>query len=227
MPYPGSMNTSDFGARLRARSTELRALRDERGATDPVLIIAGIAVTLILLVGGSFAMTGFISNAQNVNAASDLDRVATAQQQVAFMKGKEALAASTKYLYAEGKVLGPYKHLMAVPADDAQGRPDIDVILSDGVELIVMPISLSAVKNADLSWVAYARSSNGSYFMRTSDSTKAWDFGKASYPASTLRTPDGLVGSQVGGVTVTAEMAEQFMTDIRAFSHSYYVLGGE
>lgn len=65
--------------KLKAKKAEITRLREERGATDPILIIAGIAITLILLVGGSFAISGFIANANNLNAKGDLDRIATAQ----------------------------------------------------------------------------------------------------------------------------------------------------
>lgn len=226
MAYPESMD-SLFGAHWRARLTELRALREERGATDPVLIIAGIAITLILIVGGTFAMSGFMTNAQNLNATSDLDRIATAQAQVAAMRGKEAVAASGKYLYVGGKHLGPYARLMTDPENHPENIPDIDVVLSEGTEVIVFPVSLSAIKGTDISWVAYARSSNGSWFMRASDAPKAWDFGKANYPADDLQTPEGFVGSKLGGVTVTEAMAEQVKSDLRTASHSYYIVGGQ
>jgi hypothetical protein len=75
-------------ARLRA---DLNRLREERGATDPILIIAGIAITLILLVGGSFAVSGFIANANNLNAKGDLDRIATAQ--AAYMTERDSYGA--------------------------------------------------------------------------------------------------------------------------------------
>lgn len=39
--------------RLRNRA------RSERAATDPILVIAAIAVSLILLVGGGFAVSGW------------------------------------------------------------------------------------------------------------------------------------------------------------------------
>lgn len=51
----------------------------ERGATDPILVIAAIAVSLVLLVGGSFAVSGIITNGHNLNAKSDLDKVAVAE----------------------------------------------------------------------------------------------------------------------------------------------------
>ncbi len=77
--------------KLKARKAELARLREERGATDPILIIAGIAITLILLVGGSFAISGFIGNAHNLNAKGDLDRVATAQ--AAYLAERDTYAA--------------------------------------------------------------------------------------------------------------------------------------
>ena len=73
--------------KLKARKAEIARLREERGATDPILIIAGIAITLILLVGGSFAISGFIANANNLNAKGDLDRIATAQ--AAYLAAKQ------------------------------------------------------------------------------------------------------------------------------------------
>lgn len=76
--------------KLKAKKAEIAALRDERGATDPILIIAGIAITLILLVGGSFAIAGFMNNARDLNAKGDLDRIATAQ--AAYMAENDAYA---------------------------------------------------------------------------------------------------------------------------------------
>lgn len=66
---------SDMLARLKARKAEIGRLREERGPSDPVLVVAGVKVNLILLVGGSFAISGFIGNATPTN----LHRVATAQ----------------------------------------------------------------------------------------------------------------------------------------------------
>lgn len=51
----------------------------DRGATDPLLVIAAIAVSLVLLVGGSFAVAGVLDNSRDLNAKSDLDKVATAE----------------------------------------------------------------------------------------------------------------------------------------------------
>ncbi len=82
--------------KLKAKKAEIARLREERGATDPILIIAGIAITLILLVGGSFAISGFIANANNLNAKGDLDRIATAQ--AAFLAEKDTYSNSVATL---------------------------------------------------------------------------------------------------------------------------------
>ncbi|WIB65857.1 hypothetical protein [Curtobacterium sp. MCBD17_040] len=56
-----------------------RFFRSDRAATDPVLVIAAIAVSLILLVGGSFTVTAAIRNGRNLNAQRDLQAVAVAE----------------------------------------------------------------------------------------------------------------------------------------------------
>jgi len=64
--------------RLKTAKAEVAALREERGATDPILIIAGTAITLILLVGGSFAIAGF--EARESRNEDDSERVGEAQR---------------------------------------------------------------------------------------------------------------------------------------------------
>lgn len=64
--------------KLSKLQAKIAGLREERGATDPILVIAAIAVSLVLLVGGSFAVAGIISNGHNLNAKSDLDKVSVA-----------------------------------------------------------------------------------------------------------------------------------------------------
>ncbi|WIE81232.1 hypothetical protein [Curtobacterium sp. MCSS17_016] len=60
----------------RHRSTWLtRLVLTDRAATDPILVIAAIAVSLVLLVGGSFAVTGFIDRSKDLNAQKDLAAV--------------------------------------------------------------------------------------------------------------------------------------------------------
>ena len=56
-----------------------RFFRSDRAATDPILVIAAIAVSLTLLVGGSFTVAALIGNAQDLNAQKDLGNIVTAQ----------------------------------------------------------------------------------------------------------------------------------------------------
>lgn len=79
-----------------------RFLRHDRAATDPILVIAAIAVSLVLLVGGSFAVAGVLNNTRDLNAKADLDRVATAENAAtaestgtAAWKGTPGASAST------------------------------------------------------------------------------------------------------------------------------------
>lgn len=53
--------------------------RTDNGATDPILVIAAIAVSLILLVSGSFAVAKLIDNGKDLNAKDDLHKVAVAE----------------------------------------------------------------------------------------------------------------------------------------------------
>ncbi|WIB65905.1 hypothetical protein [Curtobacterium sp. MCBD17_040] len=57
-----------------------RLFHMDRAATDPILVIAAIAVSLVLLVGGSFAVAGLISNGKNLNAKKDLAAVVSAEE---------------------------------------------------------------------------------------------------------------------------------------------------
>jgi hypothetical protein len=131
-------------------SPSARRLMGERGATDPILIIAGIAITLILIVGGSFAVSGFIGNAHDVNAKGDLDRIATA----------EAAHLATKDAYAPYRV-GPRF------GEDYEDRSledsDIGFTPTDGNDTVVQV--------AETGWVAATRSASGKVFVRSSETT--------------------------------------------------------
>ncbi|MGW8431813.1 hypothetical protein ACWGJ9_12020 [Curtobacterium citreum] len=56
-----------------------RIWRPDRAATDPLLVIAAIAVSLVLLVGGTFTVRNLVGNAHRTNALADLDRLATSE----------------------------------------------------------------------------------------------------------------------------------------------------
>jgi hypothetical protein len=57
-----------------------RFFRSDRAATDPILVIAAISVSLVLLVGGGFTVSGLIASAQTTNVKQDLSRVVVAEQ---------------------------------------------------------------------------------------------------------------------------------------------------
>jgi len=150
-------------ARLRR---DLHRLREERGATDPILIIAGIAITLILLVGGSFAISGFIANANNLNAKGDLDRIATAQ--AAFLAENDRYAGlgtkaadGTSYTNASGLFALKNSSLGFTPTAGNQFR----------------------LFASDSGWVAITKSASGTKYVRTSLSTAVTESVPGTLPA--------------------------------------------
>jgi hypothetical protein len=133
------------------RTLEKLRLRaaDDRGAADPILVIVGIAVSLIMLVGGTFAIGGFIAYADNQAARGDLDRVATAQGHYISENDRYASLA-----------VGPD---VAVP----------------NTELIDSAASFSPSESVNLKvrsspsgWAAVAGSGSGNVYLRTSTSDK-------------------------------------------------------
>ena len=150
--------------------------RRDTAATDPILVIAAIAVSLVLLVGGSFTVSGMIANAKNVNARSDLDKVATAEA---------ALVA--------GNPDGGYLS-WAVTADGAtSGSTTTDgKHLNDGLlGFTTTPgVALKVVGNSK-AWVAGALAQSGTSFWRSSTTSKTYT---GTIPASaydpSLTLPD-------------------------------------
>lgn len=127
-----------------------RLLRRDRGATDPVLVVAGIAITLILLVGGTFAVSGLIRSAQDTNAKQDLDRVVSAQ--AAVMTAKETYmptAVGPKVLSSKVN-----KALLTQQLGIEPGEQNTLVVTASGS-----------------GWAAMAQSASGATFLRTSTST--------------------------------------------------------
>lgn len=134
----------------RARRASRRARRDN-GATDPTLIIAGIAITLVLILGGTFAVSGFIANAQNLNAKSDLDRVAVSQ--AAAMTQKDGFLP-----LAWGEKVRPDK------LNEELSIEPTGFVPSQGVNLVV--------RSSPSGWAALIESASGAHYVRTSLSTE-------------------------------------------------------
>ena len=131
-------------------------IRNEAAATDPILIIAGIAVSLILLVGGSFAVQGIITNGKDLNAKGDLDKVSVAE--VAYY------AQNDRYVAYE-------KNGSTVLEDSGVGFRPTE---SAGADLIV------EVHPDGQGWNAVARSASGARFVKTSESNTIITVGKES-----------------------------------------------
>lgn len=146
----------------RAYFTELRALRSERGATDPILIIAGIAITLILLVGGTFAISGFINNARDLNAKGDLDRIAVAQ---------------AAYMAENGDFLTYRSNIRVGTPDTRMEGTSLGFVPTEGSPLIVAKWGSVGAKNAR--WAAMTKSASGEVFVRLSASTQAYPLGSS------------------------------------------------
>jgi len=77
-----------------------RLFRADRGATDPILVVAAIAVSLVLLTGGAFAYAGFTSYSQNTSAEASLSDVALAE--AATLNATGAYTNSGVYLTFDG-----------------------------------------------------------------------------------------------------------------------------
>ena len=153
--------------KLKAKKAEIARLREERGATDPILIIAGIAITLILLVGGSFAISGFIANANNLNAKGDLDRIATAQ--AAYLAEKDTYAGVGRNAPGTSDAFTQATALSALSGSSIGFTP------TNG-----NPIRLYASPNG---WVAMTKSASGTKYVRTSLSTTITESVPGTLPA--------------------------------------------
>lgn len=141
---------------MKAMSLSLR----DRGATDPLLIIAGIAISLTLLIGGSFAVVAFMHNTQDRTARDDLARVATAQ----------AAYHSENDEYAE----------LAIGPDIATNKKNTE--LEDG-KVGYTPSENNIVVSANKGgWTAVTQSRSGKVFARTSFDTKTYEVEGRSLP---------------------------------------------
>lgn len=188
------MKTS-FGAHWRARLTELRDLRSEKGATDPVLIIAGIAITLILLVGGTFAVSGFINNAKNLNAKSDMDRISTAMDYRVATEDRLPLDAPGGFWFASGEKIEDVMDTAGidVPTMKDPDSPGLGLTTSEGVEAFVIYIPTVAMNPTEALWGAFVRSETGIWYFRAQDDSKVWEFGQLSGDGSTVTPPAGFM----------------------------------
>jgi hypothetical protein len=135
-------------------------LREERGATDPILVVAAMAVTLVLLVGGSFLISGIITNGQNLNAKSDLDKITVAQ------------AGS----FAEGDTYLAYKVTKAgIESGDTNSNGDYLSATSIGFN-ITEGGGVNVTLDGGDGWNAASESVSGAIYIKTSMSNKIVEY---------------------------------------------------
>lgn len=166
-----------------ARRT-LRTLLGERAATDPILVIAAIAVSLVLLVGGSFAVAGIIANGQDLNAKAELEKVAVAESSM--------YARDSQYLDYDSR---------GTAADRALETAPIGFTPGDGVHTV----AATCGTEDGAAWVAASKSATGRLFYRSSAAATVHE-----HPATELRqgpcTVDlGSLAAALGGAGPIAE----------------------
>ncbi|MGW8431232.1 NHL repeat-containing protein [Curtobacterium citreum] len=115
-----------------------RFLHSDRAATDPVLVIAAIAVSLTLLVGGGFTVAGATASAADANAKHDLNRAAVTES--AYVNANQTYASFSS------------------AADNSLGSAPLG--LTAGGRL--------TITGAPCGWVGAATSTTGNVFLRSS-----------------------------------------------------------
>jgi hypothetical protein len=141
-------------------SARIGRLRNERGATDPILAIATMAVTLVLLVGGSFAITGMITNGQNLNAKSDLDKITVSQA--------AAFAEVDKFLEYNVTAAGVESGSNPLLSDTSVG---FNATEGGAIEVVTA--------EDDTVWRAASQSVSGAIYLKTSESNKIVTYSSA------------------------------------------------
>jgi hypothetical protein len=192
------MNLTRLGEKAR------HILRRDRGATDPILVIAAIAVSLVLLVGGSFAVAGMINNGKDLNARSDLDKVATAE--AAWSGNPKVTTVPNTYIpYLSGSAATALNYNLASTGGFVTGTAletaDVGFTPTDGGRVAVITDS------AYSGWVAVSKSSSGAIFIRTSTGNKVGQLtgaaGAYALP-STVTLPSSLSMTFVNSSLTTA-----------------------
>lgn len=181
----------------------MRWYRGDSGSTDPILLVAGIAVTLILLVGGSFGIAGFVKNAQDTNAKLDLDRVTSAQAAV--------MVAADKYLPS---ALGP----RVLPDKKDASLADADVGFVTGAHNTLV------VAVGKTGWAAMVESASGATFLRTSLSSAVVevDVDKIREDFAIEAVDGRIVDAGGSATTVGSKPVVRFPEDVSMYSMAWH-----
>jgi len=155
--------------KIKGLTARIGRLREERGATDPILVVAAMAVTLVLLVGGSFLISGIITNGQNLNAKSDLDKITVAEA-ASFAQGDRYLAYNVT---AAGDETGsPLLSESSIGFNATEGG-SINVVLEGG-----------------RGWNAASESVSGAIYLKTSENNKIVEYQDADGVKTPLSAAD-------------------------------------
>ena len=177
--------------KLRAAVTRFSRLRGDRGATDPMLAIGSVVLTLVLVLGGTFLITNMVTSGRNLNATTDLDKIAVAES--GYFTANDTFAA-----YGSFDKNAP----SAALEDSTIGfRPTADSAI----------VAIVAGMTGTAKWAAASESAaNGNpIFIRTSESNKTV---KLENPWTTVSAADlaelGLTSADVS-LLVTKVQAEK------------------
>lgn len=182
------------------------SLRRDRGASDPLLIIAGIAISLTLLIGGSFAVVDFMRNTQDRSARDDLARIATSQ----------AAYHSENDRYAD----------LAVGPDIPKAKQDTELI--DGKVGYKNQNNANIVVTANKGgWTAVTQSRSGKVFVRSSFDRKTYEVQGAPGPAPEALGPEKLLRTNLamypdGYYSKPDTLSEFGIEESRSTNHGSY-----
>ena len=177
--------------KLRAAVTRFARLRGDRGATDPMLAIGSVVLTLILVLGGTFLITNMVTSGRNLNATTDLDKIAVAES--GYFTSNDTFVA-----YGSFGVNAP-----SAPLEDSSigFRPTAD----SAVVAVVAGLAGTA------EWAAASESAaNGNpIFIRTTESNKTVKLEGGAFTASAADLTElGLTTADVSAL-VTKVQAEK------------------
>ena len=165
-------------------------LRSDRGATDPLLIIAGIVITLVLIIGGTFLISEVTSNAKDLNASADLDKI----------------SVSEAGAYAQGDNFLAYGSFGTSASRDLENQ-SIGFRPTDGSSVVV---SL-APAGADWAAASLSQSNEKPIFIRTSESNKTVKYTNAGvYAGSATAAAD------LAAIGLTADDVTALVTLVKA-----------
>ena len=167
--------------KLRAAVTRFSRLRGDRGATDPMLAIGSVVLTLILVLGGTFLITNMVTSGRNLNATTDLDKIAVAES--GYFTSNDTFAAYGSF--------GVNAASEALEDSTIGFRPTAD----SAVVAVVAGLSDDGAE-----WAAASESAaNGNpIFIRTSESNKTVKLEGGAFTASTAdQTELGLTPADV------------------------------